>query len=106
MKKTPKIIFDKKEEHYVKCENNIQTERVKLGIEAERKKESKDSNDIEKARNLCFKSLQCLYIAVEEAVANDINQNVKEYIRLLELQSQSEEKVIEFCDKFSVQQGV
>jgi len=35
-------------------------------------------------RDNCFKALKCLYIAVEESVADDVNAKVKAYIESLE----------------------
>lgn len=40
--------------------------------------------DLNTLRKECFKALNCLYIAVEEHVAHDVNVKVKAYIRELE----------------------
>ena len=43
-------------------------------------------------REDCFKSIQCLFLATEEDIANDINKKVKEYIFILEKHIEELEK--------------
>jgi len=47
-----------------------------------RKEEMKDEITI--SRDEALKALQCLYIAVDQSVADDVNNKVKNYISLLE----------------------
>lgn len=43
-----------------------------------------NANNAHQIKQDCFNALKCLHIAVEESVANDVNQKVKSYITFLE----------------------
>ena len=70
--------------HYEPAPSLSTTGNLKYDREGKRESSIPSTVLLDSARRDCFKALKCLYIAVENSIADDVNAKVKAYITLLE----------------------